>query len=906
MLIALACGLSSDAFATDGTNGFSTIGVKSDDYLYSCAVQGIFECGQVAVTEYVASRVEPTDTRIVMTTDMEMSYQHDGLIMFVCRVMRPLWYSKSIGRRVITRSSSSRDRRSPSISYELEYSREQLEEIREVLFQLRQLMEGTGPYAVSISNSAVLEQSEDVVGASSDSSRVAELASRYQRQRTEDQLRREKRLKAEQRSLYFVYEMILRSIEGISLLRTCLEMNVPLEEKAARMSFSEFICSSEGTVAARDMIKSLIKSRGTENSSEILIRQIREECPAFFSVADLWQYQGYQSLTTAKMSIPSGKKQHLKESLNQFLSSCYMWTTEDSIEVLQNICEDYAMLGFYEGVVKLSLACAKNFIEENFENSKLGSASLLKLRRSCFACILLILQRLLGEEEIESNGTMNMKTQKKQRRVEANPEDSIEKMVSLDEDTKKNALEQLFHFALVSKDQEFHELLYSWLYQNGHKKLLTRLRSPFLEEFLKQQDQELLIKLYMDQKKYLVAAKVWWNRAHETDDNILENNPDLNKRQYYVSKALGCLKSTEEMVSTQKETSSTLDAIKEVSDVLDVLQLQMRILNSLEQSTSEMEASATLSLDKLDERKNNIKELTYKVFDASTLYNNFAAKYDMWTECLYIIHTCNSEEPEIVSSLWRKIIYSLIPTSSSNSDFNVWRADHCEFAGLSTQSFSSSSFESGAWIGQLQCKLLRLGKSFYNDAGGAQSTNVFPVGFLAKELERISSWFVRLTQTNQNQKEAFASSIETSALTWVLKTFLDIGVPHRIVLSYYERMYHEQGTLNWVTHILSSIYVIITLWKKNAMSPRAGREALEEFAAACPHLVDCCEEFITELKAIPLGTLIFFYSSFIILNSLLLFIYSYILQLSIARCMLSYRSKFEYLLVIRSVPKTQE
>jgi hypothetical protein len=258
----------------------------------------------------------------------------------------------------------------------------------------------------------------------------------------------------------------------------------------------------------------------------------------------------------------------------------------------------------------------------------------------------------------------------------------------------------------------------------------------------------------------------------------------------------------------------------------------------------------------LQERKQDLSDLSFRIFDASTLYNQFASKYDMWTECLHIIHTCNSDEPDVVATLWRKIIYSLLPISPSNNDFNLWRTEQCEKAGISSQSANPSSFESGLWIGQLQCKLLRLGKAFYSGnagiGGGAQGVAVFPVGFFARELEKISSWYLRLT--NQTFGTAASSgALDMMSFNWVLKMFLDIGVPHRILLGYYERLYHEQGTLEWVTHVLFSIFSIITLWKKHALSPRGGKEALQEFASSCPHIVDSCEEYITELKAIPIG-----------------------------------------------------
>lgn len=863
MLIGLACGVQSDPLTTETTAASLVTrrtgnGIKSDDYIYTAAMQGIFECGQAAASGVAgaaenleaAKALESTaaSTRIVLTTEFGMSYQHDGLVMFVCRLLRPLWCAKAIGKRVVVRAAgTSSTKASATTTFESLHSTEKLDEVREILFQLRQLMESAGPYAVSISSGSVLENNLALDGLSDSDgvSRVSELASRYQKHRSEEQLQRELRFKAEQRSLYYIYQLVLRSIEGISLLRIASDYKVSLDEPLARLSFSDFVSTTEGTTAAKAMIKTLLRGRNENNS--YLIKQLREQCPSFFSVADLWHYQGYKSLAMAKLSAPSARKAHLRESLTQFLNSCHMWDTEDCVDVLQGICDDYALLHFYEGAVKLALACAKHF--HDAAASDLSGAK-LAWKRNCFGCILLTLQRVLSPKTASSGQSPQ----------------AIDDMTSLDDDTRRKCVDEIFHFALASDDRSFHELLYTWLFENGHAQILTTLRSPFIEDFLKDKDQDLLIKLYMDQQKYLVAAKVWWSRAHEdtSDDGVmLEANPDVVKRQYYVSKALGCLKSLEDV-------GEAADAAREVRDVLDVLQLQVRVLKALEQSTIELEASAASLAainEQLQERRDDLKVLTYKIFDASTLYNQFAAKYDMWSECLHIIHSCQSEEADVIASLWRKILLSNVPPSSSNAEFNAWRADQCDAAGLPHHFTGVSSFESGLWIGQLQCKVLRLGKTLYfggDDAHSGAATTaaasalggfVFPVGFIAKQLEHVSSWYLRLTQRPSYAagSSASASSIDATTFNWVLKVFLDVGVPHRVLLSYYEQIYREQGSLTWSLHVLQSMLAIVMLWKKHAMAPRAGKDQLADFAACCPHLVTLCDDFITDLTAIPLG-----------------------------------------------------
>ncbi|KAK1932415.1 Nuclear pore complex protein [Phytophthora citrophthora] len=870
MLVALACGVPTDPLVSETSTAASLIAprpgglttMKSDDYIYTSAVQGIFELAQgppdnvpvePAASSTNSTATSASSTRIVLTTEFGMSYQHDGLVAFACRVLRPLWTSKTLGRRVVSRvvNGTKPAAKAPGYvaSFENIHSPEKMDEIREILFQLRQLMESAGPFAVSISGGAALEKNPSLDGVLSESaeaglSRVSELVMRHQKSLNEDQLKRETRFKAEQRSLYYLYQLVLRSIEAISLLRIAQEYKVSLEEPLARLSFSDLVTTTDGSLAAKTMTKALMRGRNENN--QFLIKQLREQCPTFFSVSDLWHYQGYRSLSNAKLSgSPVARKNFLKESLEQFLNSCHMWDTEDCLDVLQGICEDYTLLNYYEGVVKLSLACAKHF--HDAAASDLSGVKQTWKRR-CFGCILLALHKLLG-------GAAN-----------ASPQ-AVEEMVTLDDETRNKCVEELFHFALASEDDSFHNLLYTWLYERGHSHLLTSIRSPYIEEFLKEKDQDLLVKLYMDQHKYLVAAKVWWARAHEDslgEDEyatssalVVSNNPDIVKRQYYVSKALGCLKSLEDV-------GEAAEAIKEVRDVLDVLQLQVRVLKALEQQVIELETTSSTSDEELRQRKTDVQLLTFKLFDASTLYNRFTSKYDMWMECLHIIHVCKSEEADVIATLWRKIIFSLLPQSSSNAAFNAWRLDQCEKAGLLATSSSAgggSSFESGNWIGQMQCKILRLGKALYLEGDDAHSGSaagiggfVFPVGFLADVLEWISLWYIRSTGVGAfTGSVASAAAIDATTFNWVLKLFLDVGVPHRVLLSYYEQLYREQPERlyreGWTVHLLQSMLAIITIWKKHAISPRAGKDQLAEFAACCPSIVDLCDGFITDLRA---------------------------------------------------------
>ncbi|EEY67517.1 uncharacterized protein PITG_17616 [Phytophthora infestans T30-4] len=113
----------------------------------------------------------------------------------------------------------------------------------------------------------------------------------------------------------------------------------------------------------------------------------------------------------------------------------------------------------------------------------------------------------------------------------------------------------------------------------------------------------------------------------------------------------------------------------------------------------------------------------------------------------------------------------------------------------------------------MQCKILRLGKSLYleGDDRHGDSTGVgdfvFSVGFLADVLEWISLWYIRSSGMGAFAGSvASAAAIDATTFNWVLKLFLDVGAPHRVLLSYYEQLYREQPERlyreGWTLHLL--------------------------------------------------------------------------------------------------------
>ena len=76
---------------------------------------------------------------------------------------------------------------------------------------------------------------------------------------------------------------------------------------------------------------------------------------------------------------------------------------------------------------------------------------------------------------------------------------------------------------------------------------------------------------------------------------------------------------------------------------MDVAQLQLNIYSSLEQMTSNPAAQAALS------------DLN-RLIDISTLYSDYAEKFNLAESQLAIIHCAGHHDPLLVQKLWRELL----------------------------------------------------------------------------------------------------------------------------------------------------------------------------------------------------------------------------------------------------------
>ena len=509
-----------------------------------------------------------------MTDDMLMSDHHDGLVMLVSRLLRPVWNFPFAGASLETGKDATRK----ELRGHCRHSKAILQGLRESLFQLKVVMENTMPYSVWITAPVSDGNLDEVMDGMHPSRRnVMTRALNYNAQQDTanvDTNRQARAMKAEQESIHCLFALITRAMQAISLLLVATTYPAVFEEKALiRLSFGDWISLKSNEIASRTMVTSMMNIVLKESGRvDVLVDTLRRECSSFFSVGDVWTYQGCQLLVKAKSTLDASKRETmLLETLTQFLRASKHWKGKESMELLKKTCRDFTALSFFNGVVDLALACALNFDvfvwDGNMQNSSSTSSVLNPIRMECYQCIFDSMKVLLNFTDTSSsisNGVMQ------------------DGGLSLSVDQREKISKAVLNRAVTSKDEHFHEALYTWLLESNRSDLLVDIASDYIEAFLRSLNDDLLSNYYVRQGRYGDAALTMWFKAvHE--DPQLENNPTIQERLGYFTRALSYAESsTACSMRTDMATSLSPDKIAEMREKLDIAALQADILSALQ------------------------------------------------------------------------------------------------------------------------------------------------------------------------------------------------------------------------------------------------------------------------------------------------------------------------------------
>ncbi|KAI9491796.1 Nup133 N terminal like-domain-containing protein [Zychaea mexicana] len=242
------------------------------------------------------------------------SSRHDGLALFIYRLISPLWTQKIVKESV----------QGAVVNYSTVVSRNKLISIQQILRKLEGFMD---------LNASVHPQ----VQPQSD----------------------------EERSLYELYELVALISESISFLLFLLDSDVSkvmksltpeMQARFKAYTFKDLLTSNEGRSLATHLAMAMIdETMARYANMDIVIDVLEQRCGTFCSSSDVILYKAKKQIQAAKNeanTMPS------RDALQESLKLLKRIAIHISYEQLQEIVHDYSQQGAFVLAVELVIACA--------------------------------------------------------------------------------------------------------------------------------------------------------------------------------------------------------------------------------------------------------------------------------------------------------------------------------------------------------------------------------------------------------------------------------------------------------------------------------------------------------------------------------------------------------------------
>ncbi|XP_070562899.1 nuclear pore complex protein Nup155-like [Ptychodera flava] len=700
-----------------------------------------------------------------------------GLCLYFCRLLRPLWdqflvkdvqFTTQAGPQNILESRFSGD----AVSWFFTHL-ESLKDFMEKNSQFTALAEslaGVGPFAMT--------RQDTIPGARASRQML-------QKQRAEAEA-------AEKMALISLQYLVQYSCQVLALWKVVSDhqfhiitsqLDKNTQNQLRQMKFCDLVTSGKELCSA--LITALInRYLGDNATTDAISSKLREVCPLLYSTEDAIVSKANELLQTAKQTSNRFEKEEmLKKSLQLFSEVSHQLN-------LQAVCAEYQAVGFFEGIVELSLTAAHRRDQQGLalhyyrsgeppEDTQGMQAFVIRL--DCYKCVHETLAHLVDVSQAypQSPGVP---------RRPGPPTISTEaSRLSAQEAT--HHMDEMMRIGLKSNDELFHVALYDWLVNMRLTDKLLEISSPYVEGYLKraaayQPDNlemlDLMWKYYEKIRNFSAAAKILAKLAdrHGTDVG-------LPQRIEYISRAIMTAKSS----TLRTSSASDGEFLHELEEKMEVARIQLKIFEAISNFHSSQ-----------PEIQNALSQLNAELMDITRLYAEFAEPFQLWESQLAIIHCASHYDPALVESLWENIIKQDLEDTFGKS--------------ASTR------------IASLSDKIISLGRIYIT------SDRYFPLDFLVKHLEK------KTCQLDWDK-------------SWVFRTFMKIGIQLTTLHHIYDSLFKAKDSfwhsVNKPLHVLDAIYLLLTLFTDNPSKvPAHERRA---FTSRC---LDAIASYNVELEAMGL------------------------------------------------------
>ncbi|KAI9798741.1 MAG: hypothetical protein M1833_004571 [Piccolia ochrophora] len=441
-------------------------------------------------------------------------------------------------------------------------------------------------------------------------------------------------LQAEHRALHSLVTLITDIVEGISFVLVLFDERVEeivlaisdaARQQMRQLTYEGLFATSAGKELAKELVKAIV-NRNIANGSNVdtVAEALRRRCGSFCSADDVVIFKAQEQIKRAQEA--GGNSDLGRRLLNESLVLFTQVSPSLSREHLVWALNQYVAMEFYGGAIKLALNVA---MEADRGNRALSWLSDNK--------------PLPDPREEAYNARLNI--YKLVHGIIVNVDQASRRAPStLDGETTTTAVRVIEANDEINRstDEVFQYSLYDWYLEQGWTDRLLAVDSSYVEPYLQSKatqtvgHADLLWRYYSQKNRYFDAATVQLDLAKS--DFVLP----LEKRIEYLTRARTNGSTNNPGYDRQKRQA----LLKEVSDQLDIAYIQDDVL-------ARLRSDARLDGDRKAEV---LRILDGKVLSLDELFNNYtdqAAYYDL---SLLIYEVADHRHPTHISATWQSII----------------------------------------------------------------------------------------------------------------------------------------------------------------------------------------------------------------------------------------------------------
>ncbi|XP_015372250.1 PREDICTED: nuclear pore complex protein Nup155-like [Diuraphis noxia] len=556
------------------------------------------------------------------STSVQYSSKHNGLYLFVSRLLRPLWNIKAVNMETTDGKNYIVNTVSP-------------DDCSFVASHLQTLHSFMNNYSKMLANYT----------------RIPFDASK--RTATQDAHQ------SESKSIECLKQLVVRSAEVFNLWKLLSEHQFNVIVKGLmdqeqrvleNITFKELILVHQEL--CQTLVQKLLDTYLNESSSvESISTKLRQVCPSIYHSEDAACAKASEMIKLAQSRVNEDeRKRILYQSLMVLKEVAPKFN-------LTSVCLQYTNCAYMEGVYQICKECAKKIDPKNLGGHYFVNNMVLDRDGPGYGAYML---RLDIYKEINASLDYLYSIMVKNPSVfiptRPNLIPGILENSALTSEQSSNLVSELIKLCLSCDDEIMHTIVYKWMIDKKLIKETIEMGHHSLEKFLLAQSRsnennnyikDVLCRYYEYNGNYNEAAEVLASLAKRPECGLT-----LSDRLMYLGRAMACLRSKKLSTPALNVTS-----LRDVEDMLQVAEIQKMILDLLLSS-------------QIDGKADIIEKLNSCLFTLGELYSNFAEPHSLWEAQLAILQLSNHDDRELINQIWENILLKVVEDCGDIDEHN--------------------------------------------------------------------------------------------------------------------------------------------------------------------------------------------------------------------------------------------